>query len=74
MNTISQTAMQGLQRAYQGLHRNAEAIAKHQPNQNGRSLSQSLVELQQHEQAAKANVQTLKTADDMIGSLLDTFA
>jgi hypothetical protein len=37
-------------------------------------MTRALVELKQHEQAAKANVKTLQTADRLIGSLLDVKA
>jgi hypothetical protein len=37
-------------------------------------MTRAIVELKQHENAAKANIKTLKVADRTLGSLLDVKA
>jgi hypothetical protein len=71
---IGNIAVQGIHRAAQGLERSASAIARAGRSGSTEDMTRALVELKQHEQAAKANVKTLKTADKAIGSLLDVKA
>lgn len=71
---LSQVALQGFQRAQQGMVKSANAIARQPLTQDQGDVNRSMLELRQHEQAAKANVQALKAADQTIGSLLDEMA
>jgi hypothetical protein len=77
INSITGTALQGIQRGLQGVRRNAGEIASAQnmgagtPNKN---LTRSLVELHQNELYTTVNMKTLKTADQIIGTLLDVKA
>jgi len=71
---IYSTAIQGLARSQQGVARAADDIARYPIKSNKGDLNRSLLELRQHEQAAKANAQTLKTADETLGTLLDEMA
>jgi hypothetical protein len=74
INSITGTALQGIQRGLQGLKRNASEIASAQnlkPTTPNKDLTRSLVELHQNELYTSINVKTLKTADQAIGTLLD---
>jgi hypothetical protein len=71
---IQSSALAGLQRARQGMQTAASEIARAPVKGAQVNLSRSLVELRLHEQAAKANIQTLKTAHETLGTLLDELA
>lgn len=77
INSITGTALQGIQRGLQGLRRNASEIASAQnmnPATPSKDLTRSLVELHQNELYTTINIKTLKTADQVIGTLLDVKA
>ena len=74
IRSIHHSALQGLARSQQGMARAADDIARYPVKNSNTDLNRSLIELRQHEQAAKANAQTLKTANDTIGTLLDELA
>ena len=71
ISKLGTTALHGIQRSTQGMARSAAAIARagEQPN-----MTRAIVELKQHEHAAKANMKTLAAAEKMLGSLLDVEA
>ena len=71
ISKLGNTAMQGLQRSTQGMARSAAEIARANTPGEKTSMTRAIVELKQHEHAAKANIKTIATADRMIGSLLD---
>lgn len=71
---LGNTALQGLQRSTQGATRSAAEIARATLPGARTNMTRAIVELQQHEQAAKANIRTLAVADKTIGSLLDVKA
>jgi flagellar hook protein FlgE len=74
INSVTGSALQGIQRGLQGLRRNASEIASAQNMQTGspsQDMTRSLVELHQNKLYTLANVKTLKTADQIIGTLLD---
>ncbi len=77
INSITGSALQGIQRGLQGLRRNAAEIASAQhmnPGIPSKDLTRSLVELHQNELYTTVNIKTLKTADQVIGTLLDVKA
>jgi hypothetical protein len=74
---ITANALQGIQRAQSGMQRNALEIAKANQSfkaDNTKDPARSLVELNQNKNVAQANMKVLKTADDLLGSLLDVLA
>jgi flagellar hook-associated protein FlgK len=74
ISKLGNTALQGIQRSTQGLARSAREIANaSRPGDQG-DMARAIVELKQHEQAAKANMKTLTAADKLLGSLLDVKA
>lgn len=71
ISKLGTTALQGIQRSTQGLARSAADIARASRPGEKPNMTRAIVELKQHEHAAKANMKTLATADKMLGSLLD---
>jgi flagellar hook protein FlgE len=77
INSVTGSALLGIQRGMQGLRRNAAEIASAQhmnPGIPNKDLTRSLVELHQNELYTTVNIKTLKTADQVIGTLLDVKA
>ncbi len=77
INSVTTSAIQGIQRGLQNIRRNASDIASAQ-NLRGttptKDLTRSLVEMHENKLYTIANTKTLKTADQVIGTLLDTKA
>ena len=74
---ITASALQGIQSAQSKMQRNAFDIAKANQSlkaDNSKDPTRSLVELNQNKNAAQANMKVLKTADEMLGSILDVLA
>ena len=74
INKLGNTALQGIQRSTQGMARSAAEIARAGKPDDKTNMTRALIELKQHEQAAKASIKTLATADKTLGSLLDVKA
>jgi len=74
INPIQSSALAGLQRARQGMRAAANDIARAPIKGSQANLNRSLVEMHQHEQAGKANIQALKIANETLGTLLDELA
>lgn len=74
ISKLGTTALQGVQRSTQGMVRSAAEIARVSKPGDQSTMTRAMVELKQHEHAAKANMKTLETADKMLGSLLDVKA
>ena len=74
INKLGNTALQGIQRSTQGMARSAAEIARAGKPDDKTNMTRALIELKQHEQAAKANIKTLATADKTLGALLDVKA
>jgi hypothetical protein len=73
IHSITGPALQGIHKGLQGMRRVASEIASAQQVQqtNPKDLSRSMVELQQHANQVKAQVKTLRTADEVLGTLFD---
>jgi hypothetical protein len=71
INKLSNTALLGIHRSTQGMARSAAEIARASLPGDRTNMTRAMVELKQHEQAAKANVKTLAASDRLLGSLLD---
>lgn len=74
INKLGNIAMQGLQRSTRGMQGSAVEIARATKPGSKTNMTRAIVELKQHEQAAKANIKTLETADKTLGALLDVKA
>ncbi|MCP4126260.1 MAG: hypothetical protein GY753_04260 [Gammaproteobacteria bacterium] len=74
INSATSSALLGIQRGVQGIRRNASNIASAQ-NLSGhgptKDITRSLVEMHENKLYTVANVNTLKTMDQVIGTLLD---
>lgn len=76
IGAIEKSALSGLYHARQGMRTAASEIAQ-APVRNDQApvdLNRSLIALKQHETAARANIKTLQTAFDTVGTLLDEMA
>lgn len=77
INSVTETALQGIQRGMRNMRRNAAQIAGGQqttskvPSKDG---VRSMVELRQNSHNVAASIKVLQTAHQMIGSLLDVKA
>ena len=74
VESVTSNALQGLQRAQNGMRRSASDIARSNnslPNENTKDLTRSLVELKQYKNAGVASIKVLETAEEMLGSILD---
>ncbi|MGD2119308.1 MAG: hypothetical protein PVG66_13185 [Chromatiales bacterium] len=77
IDSISANALAGLQRSREGMSRNAAEIASAKQlsgKASQKDLARSLVELNQHKRVGIANAKVLKTADEVLGSLIDVTA
>jgi len=74
ISKLGNTALQGIQANRRGMVHSAAQIAQASRPGNRASMTRAMVELKQHEHAAKANRKTLATANKLLGSLLDVKA
>lgn len=70
------SALNGIQKGYNNLHKHADYIASADmlSDENSETLPESLVGLKSAELQVKASMQVIKSVDDMIGTLLDVTA
>jgi len=74
ITSVSSSALQGIQRGFQGMRRSALEIANHgqgSPQFPTKDLVRAMVELHQHKQSTVSSLAAFKTADEMVGALLD---
>ena len=71
---LGNTALQGMQNSRHSMVRSAAEIAQASRPGDRSNMTRAMVELKQHEHAAKANLKTLATANKLLGSLLDVKA
>lgn len=74
ISKLGNSALQGIQRSTLGVARSAAEIARAAKPGDRTNMTRAIVELKQHEHAARANIKTLQTADKMLGALLDVKA
>jgi len=74
ISKLGNIGLQGFERSRQGMARSAADIAKAVKPADRPTMTRAMVELHQHENAAKANIKTIETADKVLGSLLDVKA
>lgn len=67
-------AVLGIQRGMRGLERNAAELASAKQMEGRADPTQPLVETRINSLDAQANVKVLKTADEVMGTLLDVLA
>lgn len=74
MNSVMSTGMQGLQAGLGRANQAAGDIARAGTTSSDGDLASSMVDLKVSEQQVKASAAVVKTADDMLGTLIDTTA
>tara|TARA_R110001599_G_C12181396_1_gene654089 strand:- start:1200 stop:1442 length:243 start_codon:yes stop_codon:yes gene_type:complete len=74
VNSILHSGIQGVQSATQGVERAAKDIVRSGTDgaagQN--NVVESIVDLQLYERSVQASAQIVKTADEVLGTILDT--
>lgn len=74
VNSILHSGIQGVQSATQGIERAAKDIVRSGTDgaagQN--NVVESIVDLQLYERSVQASAQIVKTADEVLGTILDT--
>lgn len=75
MNSISGSALAGINSGLANLAQDAQVVAQSvTPSANGMSLTHALVDSLDQRLAVEANAKVLATANQTLGSLIDTFA
>jgi len=77
ISSVLQTGLQGIQTGLNGLQKSAQTIATAPTQANSASTDQmveALVDLKLYEHEVKGSARVVRAADEMMGSLLDTFA
>ena len=74
---VLQAGVQGIQSSVQGMERAASEIAHVGTNVGGsdvNSIVEPIMDLKLYELSAEASAKVVKTADELLGTLLDTVA
>ena len=77
ISSVLQTGLQGIQTGLNGLQKSAQTIAAAPTRANPASSDQMVeaqVDLKLYEHEVKGSARAVRAADEMMGSLLDTFA
>ena len=76
VNSTLQVGLQGVQSATQGVERAAKDIVRSGTDGSAgqNNVVESMVDLQLYERSVQASAQVVKTADEVLGSILDTMA
>ncbi len=78
VNTILQTGLQGIERGVEGVERSATEIVRggavDGPAGSNSDVVEAVVDLKLYERSIEASAQVVRTADEVLGSLLDTMA
>lgn len=73
-SSVLSSGIQGLQAGIGRANQAAGQIARAGTSADGGDLATSLVDLKSSEQQVSASAKVIKTADDMLGTLIDTLA
>jgi flagellar hook protein FlgE len=73
-SSVLSSGVQGLQAGLGRANQAAGQIARAGTGSDGGDLTTSLVDLKSSEQQVKASAAVIRTADDMLGTLIDTLA
>ncbi|TNC81661.1 MAG: flagellar biosynthesis protein FlgE [Oleiphilus sp.] len=79
INSVLNTGVQGVQRGIEGAERAASEIVRAgtvdgAAGSNSNDVVESLVDLRLYERSVEASAQVVRTADEVLGTLLDTLA
>lgn len=78
-NSALQTGLQGVQQGIEGAERSAREIVRAgtvdgPAGSNSNDVTESVVDLKLYERSVEASAQVVKTADEVLGTLIDTLA
>lgn len=79
INSVIQTGVQGVQKGIEGAERAATEIVRSgtvdgAAGSNSNDVVEAVVDLKLYERSVEASAQVVRTADEVLGSLLDTLA
>jgi len=78
INSALQTGVQGVQQGVQGIEKAASEIVRagtvDGPAGSNSDVVEPIVDLKLYERSVEASAQVVKTADEVLGTLLDTLA
>ena len=76
IDSVSAVGLRGLQKGLQGVQTSAAQIAgaTQASTSDASAMTAALIALKQHELQVAAAAETIKAADEMIGSLIDVLA
>jgi hypothetical protein len=76
INTTIQTGLQGVQQGIDGVDRAATDIVRAGTvdSVEGGEVVEPIIELRLYERSVQASAQVVRTADEVLGTLLDTLA
>ncbi|MCP5207535.1 MAG: flagellar biosynthesis protein FlgE [Hahellaceae bacterium] len=77
INSLLHTGVQGVQSSVRGMQVAADRIAQTATSDTVRpasELAEDIVDLKLYERSAQASAKVIKTADSLLGTLLDTTA
>lgn len=77
VNSVLNTGLQGVQNGIEGAEKAASEIVRAgtvDGSAGSNDVVESIVELKLYERAVNASAQVVRTADEVLGSLLDTMA
>jgi len=71
---VLQTGVQGIQSGIQGMERAASEIAQVSTNSGVNDVIEPVMDLKLYELSVEASAKVVQTADELLGTLLDTMA
>jgi hypothetical protein len=75
MNSVTGSAISGISTGLANLRQDAQAVAQSvMPSGGGNSLTAALIDTLEQQLAVEASAKVLSTANQMLGTLIDTFA
>ncbi len=77
VNSVLNTGLQGIQSGMEGVQKAASQIVRggqDGPAGSNTDIVEPIIELKLYERSVEASAQVVKTADEVLGTLLDTMA
>jgi flagellar hook-associated protein FlgK len=71
---VLQTGIQGIQSGVQGMERAASEIARVSTDSGVNDIIEPVMDLKLYELSVKASAKVVQTADEVLGTLMDTMA
>lgn len=74
ISSVLSNGLAGVQKGYTLMQQNAQHIAQSGSNQNASGMTSALVNMQANQQQVQGSLAVVRTADQMLGFLIDTRA